>query len=106
MWNFNSYAIDPNIIGESRKITDEGELLKFKLGAAINKVITNMTVEEVLLKTELDRGDLSRIKTQNILRFSTDRLIKILILLGQSVNITVKNKKKVASWYVQNSPSN
>ncbi len=52
-----------------------------------------MSIEEILKLTELNRADFSRIKTQNIQRFSIDRLIKILILLGQTVNINVKNKK-------------
>lgn len=96
MRNFNPYDIDPESIGPSRKITDEREILKYRLSAEINKVIRTMTTEEVVEKTGLNRADISRITIQSIKRFSIDRLIKILILLGQSVSITVK-AKKVAS---------
>jgi len=97
MKNFNPYDIDPNSIGTSKKITDEGELLKYKLSAEINKILNSLTTEQAVMKTGLNRSDLSRIKIQNIQRFSIDRLIKILVLLGQSVSITVKAKKKAAS---------
>lgn len=96
MRDFNPYDIDPESIGPSRKITDERELLKYKLSAEIIKVLNKMTTEEVVEKTGLNPADISRIKIQSIKRFSIDRLIKISILLGQSVNITVR-PKKVAS---------
>jgi predicted XRE-type DNA-binding protein len=93
MRNFNPYDIDPDSIGPSKVVTDEGELLKYRLSAEINKIVDTLTVEEILEKTGLNRADLSRIKTQNIQRFTIDRLIKILILLGKSVSITVRSKK-------------
>lgn len=96
MRNFNPYDIDPDSIGPSKKVTDEGELLKYRLSAEINKILDKLTTEEAVAKTSLNRSDLSRIKIQNIQRFSIDRLIKILILLGQSVSITVKSKKEAS----------
>lgn len=55
-----------------------------------------MSTEQIVEKTGLNPADISRIKIQSIKRFTIDRLIKILILLGQSVNITVKSKKKAS----------
>jgi len=93
MRDFNPYDVDPESVPLSRKITDEGELLKYRLSAAINKVIKNMTTEEIVELTELHPSDISRIKVQSVKRFTLDRLIKILILLGRTVTIQVKTKK-------------
>lgn len=93
MKNNSPYEIDVDTIKPSRKVTDERELLKYRLSAEINKILDRLTTEQAVDKTGLNRADLSRIKIQSISRFSIDRLIKILILLGQSVSITVKTKK-------------
>lgn len=93
MKNFNPYNIDSESIGLSRRITDPSEILKYKLSAEIIKIVRTQEIDNVLKITGLNRADLSRITTQNIKRFSIDRLIKILILLGRSVDITVKAKK-------------
>jgi predicted XRE-type DNA-binding protein len=96
MKKYDPYEIDPESIGPSRVITDEGELLKYKLSSEIIKILRKLTIEEALEVTNLNRADLSRLKTQNIQRFSIDRLIKILILLGQSVKITISSKRKAS----------
>lgn len=93
MKNKSPYEIDVDSIKPSKKVTDERELLKYRLSAEINKILDRLTTEQAVNKTGLNRADLSRIKIQSISRFSIDRLIKILILLGQSVSITVKTKK-------------
>lgn len=93
MKNFNPYEIDINSIKPSRKVTDEAEILKFKLSAEINRVFDKMNTEEIIKKTSLNPSDISRLKIQNIKRFSIDRLIKILCLLGKSVNFTLTPKK-------------
>lgn len=93
MKKINPYDIDPNKVPLSKKITDEKEILKYKLSAEINKVIRKMTTEEVVEKTGLNRADISRLKIQSVKRFSIDRLIKISILLGQTVSLSVRPKK-------------
>lgn len=93
MKNFNPYEIDINSIKPSRKVTDEAEILKFKLSAEINRVFDKMNTEEIIKKTNLNPSDISRLKIQNIKRFSIDRLIKILCLLGKSVKISVVQNK-------------
>ena len=93
MKNFYPYDIDLDSAAPSRVITDECELLKYKLSAEIIMILRKSSVEEVLEKTGLNRADLSRIKTQNLKRFTIDRLIKILILLGKLVKVTVISKK-------------
>lgn len=93
MKNNSPYEIDVGLIKPSKKVTDERELLKYRLSAEINKILDRLTTEQAVNKTGLNRADLSRIKIQSISRFSIDRLIKILILLDQSVSITVKTKK-------------
>lgn len=93
MKDFNPYDIDPESIPLSRIITDPGELLKLKLSAEIIMIVRKMDIEEALAKTGLNRADFSRITRQRIQRFSIDRLLKILFLLGQTVSITVKPKK-------------
>lgn len=96
MRDFNPYDIDPESIPVSRKITDEREILKYRLSSEVNKVMRTMSTEQIVKKTGLNPADISRIKIQSIKRFTIDRLIKILILLGQSVNIIVKSKKKAS----------
>ena len=96
MKNFYPYNIDPESIPLSKKVTEESEILKYKLSADIIKILRVITTEEAIKKTGLNRADISRINTQHLDRFTIDRLIKILILLGQSVNITVKSKKKAS----------
>lgn len=88
----NAYDIDTDTIELSKNVTDKRDLLKYKLAAEIIKIMRKLTIEEIQAKTDLNRADLSRIKTQTLDRFTIDRLIKILHLLGQSVNITVKLK--------------
>lgn len=96
MKNFYPYDIDPESVPLSRKITDEGERLKYRLSAEIIKVIKPMTTEEVVELTGLNGADISRIRIQSVQRFSLDRLIKILNMLGKSVSVTVKSKKKAS----------
>ncbi|MGZ3809449.1 MAG: XRE family transcriptional regulator [Bacteriovorax sp.] len=93
MKKYNPYDIDVDSIKASKKITDERELLKYRLSAEINKILQKLTTEEAVAKTGLNRADLSRIKIQRLYRFTIDRLIKVLHLLDQSVNITVRPKK-------------
>jgi predicted XRE-type DNA-binding protein len=93
MKNFNPYDIDPESIGLSKVVTDPRERLKYRLSAEIIKIVRRSKIEDVLEVTGLNRADLSRITTQNLKRFTIDRLIKILHSLGQSVSITVKAKK-------------
>lgn len=93
MKKYYPYDVDPESIEPSRVVTDESELLKYKLSAEIIKILRKLSTDEAIEKTGLNRADLSRLKTQNIKRFTIDRLIKILSLLGQSVNIVIKSKK-------------
>lgn len=93
MKDFYPYDIDIDSIPVSKPITDPGILLKYKLSAQLNKVFDTLTTEEIIEKTGLDRSDISRIRIQSIRRFSIDRIIKLLFMLGQTVSITVKPKK-------------
>jgi len=94
--DFNPYDVDIDTIKESRRITDEWEILKYKVSAKINDVFDTLTTEEIVEKTGLNRSDISRIRIQSIKRFSLDRLVKILCQLGKSVSLTVKDKKDVS----------
>ena len=96
MKNFNPYEIDIKSIKPSKKVTDETEILKLKLSNEINRVFDIMGTEEIIKKTNLNPSDISRLKIKNIKRFSIDRLIKILCMLGKSVKISVV-QNKVAS---------
>lgn len=93
MKDFNPYEIDIESIKPSRRITDPGELLKYKLSAEIIMIVRKMDIDEALAKTGLNRADFSRVTRQRLQRFSTDRLLKVLFRLGQTVSVTVKPKK-------------
>jgi hypothetical protein len=94
--NFNPYDIDPESIPLSRKITNEKELLKYRLSSEVNKVMRTMTTDEIVKKTGLNPADISRIKIQSIKRFTIDRLIKISFQLGLTVKITLSSKQKAS----------
>lgn len=89
----NPYDIDTELLEISKEITDAKDLLKLRLAGSIIKVVTKMSTEDVLFLTKLHKSDLSRIKSLNLKRFSIDRLIGILDLLGYSTTVDVKRKK-------------
>lgn len=93
MKDFYPYDIDIDTIPVSKSVTDPAIILKLKLSAEIITIVRKMDTEEALAKTGLNRADFSRITRQRIQRFSIDRLLKILFLLGQTVSITVKPEK-------------
>lgn len=85
----NPYNIDIKKLKKSEKITDEKELLKLHFAAGLLKIISKMETAEVLEKTNLDKSDLSRLKSLNLSRFSIDRIIGILNSLGFSAKISI-----------------
>jgi predicted XRE-type DNA-binding protein len=93
MKDFYPYDIDISTIPVSKSVTDPSVILKLKLSAEIIMIVRKMDIDEALAKTGLNRADFSRITRQHIQRFSTDRLLKVLFRLGQTVSVTVKPKK-------------
>lgn len=89
----NPYKIDIDSLQESLKITDEKELLKLKLVADFLKITSKMETAEILGKTGLHKADLSRIRALILGRFTIDRIVNFLDLLGFSTIIKVKPKK-------------
>ena len=89
----NPYDVDIDKLKESKKITNESELLKLKLVSAFLKAISEMKTEDILATTGLDKSDLSRLRAINISRFSIDRIINLLDLLGFSANIDIQPKE-------------
>lgn len=90
----NPYDIDTSKLKESKLVTDERGLLKFKLCSAFNEVTSDMTTEEIISITGLDKSDISRLRVTGVQRFTLDRLVNLLDLLGYMVNIEVTPKKK------------
>jgi hypothetical protein len=93
MRNFNPYDIDIDSIKPSRRITDEAEILKYRLARELNKILEHMETEDIVEKTGLDPADVSRIRMHSLGRFTTDRIIKIIYKLDHKLDFKiVKNK--------------
>ncbi|MEJ1964535.1 MAG: helix-turn-helix transcriptional regulator [Gammaproteobacteria bacterium] len=52
-----------------------------------------LTVREAHAKTGIAAADFSRIRQADLARFSLDRLMTVIIRLGASVNLAVKDKR-------------
>ncbi len=89
----NPYDVDYSKFKTSKEITDPKDLFKLKLLAHFNDIIETMTTDEVSHATGLDKSDISRLKISDYRRFTIDRLIKILDLLGFSCDLRIKPKK-------------
>ncbi len=89
----NSYNIDIEKLNESLEVTNEKELLKFKLVTIFLKVTSDLSSEEIISFTGLDKSDLSRLRALNIERFTIDRIIGLLDALGFTTAIEVKPKQ-------------
>jgi predicted XRE-type DNA-binding protein len=89
----NPYDVDYTKLKPSKEITDPKDLFKLKLLAHFNDIIETMTTDEVSTRTGLDKSDISRLKVSDFKRFTMDRLIKILDLLGYTCELKLKPKK-------------
>lgn len=85
----NPYKIDIKKLNVSEAITDEKELLKFRLASGLLKILLKMETSEILEKTDLDKSDLSRLRSLNVERFSIDRILGILNALGFSAKFSI-----------------
>lgn len=92
----NPYDIDITKLKESKKITDEKDLLKLRLLARLNEIISEMETQEILDLTRLDKSDLSRIRCSDFTRFSLDRIIGIFNSLGFKAQISIVPVKKAS----------
>ena len=92
----NPYDIDYSKFKESKKITDERDLLKLRLLAELKKIMSSMETQEILFLTGLDKSDLSRIRISNFERFSIDRLLGLFGKLGYKAQISIEKMKKVS----------
>lgn len=92
----NPYDINYSKFKESKKITDERDLLKLRLLAELNQVMEKMETREILELTGLDKSDLSRIRISDFQRFSIDRIIKIFNQLGYKAQFSIAKKKKAS----------
>lgn len=90
----NPYDIDIDSLKESRTVTDEFEILKYKVLALFLDITDYMEVEDIKAKTGLHKSDISRLRTFRIKRFSIDRLISLIYALGHEVSITSRPKPK------------
>jgi len=88
----NPYKIKVKNRNDSREINDPKDKLKLKLISNIRKIILDIDTESISEKTGLDKSDVSRLKIGSFQRFTIDRLIKILSLLGYETKITITKK--------------
>jgi len=88
----NPYKIKVKNRSDSREINDPKDKLKLKLVSNIRKIILDIDTESISEKTGLDKSDVSRLKIGSFQRFTIDRLIKILSLLGYETKITITKK--------------
>lgn len=88
----NPYKIKVKNRSDSREINDPKDKLKLKLVSNIRKIILDIDTESISEKTGLDKSDVSRLKIGSFQRFTIDRLIKILNLLGYETKITITKK--------------
>ena len=88
----NPYKIKVKNRNDSREINDPKDKLKLKLVSNIRKIILDIDTESISEKTGLDKSDVSRLKIGSFQRFTIDRLIKILSLLGYETKIPITKK--------------
>lgn len=93
----NPYDVDYSKFKVSKRITDEGDLLKLSLLAQLNDIIEKMETQEILDLTGLDKSDLSRIRISSFKRFSIDRILRIFDDLGYRTEFSIAKKKKKIS---------
>lgn len=89
----NPYNVRLKNQKDSKKITDPKDKLKLDLIADIRKIILNVDTETICDLTGLDKSDVSRIKIGSFQRFTIDRLVKVLSLLGYEAKISVMKKR-------------
>jgi len=89
----NPYNIDYSKLKESKKISNERDLLKLRLLADLKKIMEKFETNEILRLTGLDKSDLSRIRISDFQRFSIDRILKIFNRLGYSAKISIVKSK-------------
>ncbi|GAB4405391.1 MAG: hypothetical protein OHK0056_02950 [Bacteriovoracaceae bacterium] len=92
----SAYEIDLKRLKNTKPITDEKELIKLQLASAFLKATAMMESQEILEVTGLHKADLSRIRTMNLDRFSIDRLISLLGVLGFTTTVAIKPKKRAS----------
>lgn len=92
----NPYKIDIDKIAESKKITDERELMKLQLVAGFFKATSKMDNQQIMNETGLDKSDLSRLRALSLDRFSIDRILGILNSIGVSAKLTLVSSKKAS----------
>ena len=89
----NPYDIDYSKLPESKKITNETQLMKMKLVAMFLQITEDMDTSEILERTGLHKSDLSRLRVLTINRFTIDRIVGLLDSLGFCTDIKVHPKK-------------
>jgi hypothetical protein len=92
----NPYDIDVDSLPESKRITDPKEILKLRLRSSFMKITFKMENSQIMKLTGLDKSDLSRLRAQNLKRFTIDRMIGILNDLGYSAQIKVVRTSKAS----------
>lgn len=92
----NPYDIDINKLKESKKITDERELLKLQLAAEFIRVTKKISTQDVLQKTGLDKADLSRLRAGSAERFSIGKILGLLADMGYTAKVKVSKKHRAS----------
>jgi len=90
------YDFDYENLPDSEEVVDPVSLLKVELGAKFCKITKNLTNNEVIEITGLHKADLSRIKVGSVDRFSLDRLIGLLSMLGYKATVKVVRDKEAS----------
>ena len=89
----NPYDIDTDKLTDSEEVKDERQLIKIKLIAAFLDITDEMTSDEIISATGLDKADLSRLRAMNTGRFSIDKIIVLLDCLGFRAQVDVLKKE-------------
>ncbi len=89
----NPYEIEIKKLEESQEVIDAKDLLKLKLTSEFLKATAKMETREIISITGLHKSDLSRLRALNTTRFTIDRIVGFLDILGFSTSFKVKPKK-------------
>lgn len=92
----NPYDIEIEELIESYEITNKKELLKYQLIREFLKITHKMNSHEILEATNLDKSDLSRIRSLNIERFSIGKIVDLLSSLGYSAKVKVVKSQEAS----------
>lgn len=88
----NPYKFNTKRLKLSKPVTGPLHIIKLELAGLFITATEKMSPQEIINICSLHKADISRIRTHQLERFSIDRLIKLLDLLGFTTKLQISKK--------------